>query len=266
MRLGARASTFCWRSSQAANRLRFVSNQRWWCGRALPTHPVRTDPLPSRTAAGTVSCSPTNTGGQMVAIAVIGVGSVGKALGHGLAATGHDVTFGVRDPNHPKREGLGRVVEPSEAVPNADVVILAIPVGRGAHRCSPIEGPARTGRDRRDRRRIHEPVPEGFATMAELVGSIVGEGVPLVKAFNTVDTMYMGDARTDQGGVFLPIAGDKDGIDTVLSLAIDLGFNAVSLGGRSHFEMIESYARMCVHLGGRRNWPRHYAFTVVSRD
>lgn len=112
---------------------------------------------------------------------------------------------------------------------------------------------------------VREP-SAGFATMAELVGSIVGEGVPVVKAFNTVDAMYMGNARTEQGGVFLPIAGDKDGIDTVLSLASDLGFNAVSLGGRSRFEMIESYARMCVHLGGRRNWPRHYAFTVVSLD
>lgn len=68
-----------------------------------------------------------NHGDASVAIAVIGVGSVGKALGDGLVAAGHDVTFGVRDPDHPKREGLGRVVEPPDAV-LAAVVILAIPV------------------------------------------------------------------------------------------------------------------------------------------
>lgn len=201
----------------------------------------------------------------MVAIAVIGVGSVGKALGDGLVAAGHDVTFGVRDPDHPKRGGLGRVVEPPDAVLHAAVVILAIPVSAVPEVVPQLKiQPGQIVIDATNA--VREPVPQGFATMAELVGSIVGEGVPVVKAFNTVDAMYMGNARTEHGGAFLPIAGDKDGIDTALSLASDLGFNAVSLGGRTRFEMIESYARMCVHLGGRRNWPRHYAFTVVSLD
>jgi len=61
-------------------------------------------------------------------VAIIGKGNVGKALGPNIAAAGHHVIFGVRDPHDPKHatgdhiplKGVG------EAVFDADIVILAI--------------------------------------------------------------------------------------------------------------------------------------------
>jgi len=50
-------------------------------------------------------------------IAIIGKGNVGKALGHGLRRTGHEVRYGHRDPKEPVRE----------AAEWGDVIILAVP-------------------------------------------------------------------------------------------------------------------------------------------
>ena len=41
-------------------------------------------------------------------IAIIGAGNVGGGLGTGLTAVGHDVVYGVRDPDSPKtRAAIG---------------------------------------------------------------------------------------------------------------------------------------------------------------
>src|SRR4051812_11584059 len=72
-------------------------------------------------------------------IAIIGAGNVGGGLGKGLGAVGHDVVFGVRDPDSTKT--LAALAElpnalaasPSEAVDGADVIVFAIrPVAIGA--------------------------------------------------------------------------------------------------------------------------------------
>lgn len=63
----------------------------------------------------------------MAALAVIGTGPVGTALGRGFAAHGHHVVFGVRDPADPQHRGLDQVARPSDAAAGAAVVVLAVP-------------------------------------------------------------------------------------------------------------------------------------------
>ena len=61
-----------------------------------------------------------------------GAGNVGGGLGAGLAAAGHDVTYGVRDPDSEKTQQAlaatrrGRAASPTEAVQNAEVVVVAL--------------------------------------------------------------------------------------------------------------------------------------------
>lgn len=75
-------------------------------------------------------------------IGIIGAGNVGSALGHRLAAAGHDVVFGIRDPQRGAdavKEGLpagARVADVSDAVRGSDAVILATPWGRPPMRCA----------------------------------------------------------------------------------------------------------------------------------
>jgi 8-hydroxy-5-deazaflavin:NADPH oxidoreductase len=65
-------------------------------------------------------------------IAIIGAGNVGSALGHGWASAGHEIVFGVRDPNDTKvqevvRSAGGRVRAATvrDAVAPTEVVVLA---------------------------------------------------------------------------------------------------------------------------------------------
>ena len=61
-------------------------------------------------------------------VAVIGKGNVGRALAPNIAAAGHNVAFGVRDPHNPKyasQDGIP-LKTIGEAVSPADTVILAI--------------------------------------------------------------------------------------------------------------------------------------------
>jgi predicted dinucleotide-binding enzyme len=57
-------------------------------------------------------------------IAVLGAGNVGKALGEALAARGHDVVYGVRDPKQSEAKPANNVVD---AIQDSEAVILATP-------------------------------------------------------------------------------------------------------------------------------------------
>ena len=67
-------------------------------------------------------------------IAVIGVGNVGRALGRGWAIHGHQVRFGVREPESVKARAVvaesgpkAEAVGVDEAMTFGDVVVLATP-------------------------------------------------------------------------------------------------------------------------------------------
>ena len=61
-------------------------------------------------------------------VAIIGTGFIGTTLGTSLVASGHEVILGSRDPADGPHDALsGRTASISEALHDADVVILAIP-------------------------------------------------------------------------------------------------------------------------------------------
>src|SRR5690348_4272426 len=65
-------------------------------------------------------------------IAVIGMGRVGGVLGRRWAQTGHEVTFGVRDPDNPDKQAQATAAGASlasvrQAAADAEVVLLAVP-------------------------------------------------------------------------------------------------------------------------------------------
>ncbi len=73
-----------------------------------------------------------NAQNRPMQIAIMGAGNVGGGLGAGLAAAGHAVTYGVRDPESEKTRAAlaatlgGRAASPADAVNDADAVIFAL--------------------------------------------------------------------------------------------------------------------------------------------
>ena len=99
---------------------------------------------------------------------------------------------------------------------------------------------------------------------ADHVASRLPTGTPLVKAFNTIGAEHLSDGIVDGARAFLPLAGDSSAAETVADLAEQLGFDAVVLGDRSTFAMVEDFARLWIHLAFAKQWGRQFAFTAVG--
>jgi predicted dinucleotide-binding enzyme len=199
----------------------------------------------------------------MAKVAVIGAGSVGRALGTGLAAAGHEVVHGVREPADPRHEGLATAT-PAEAVAGAGVVILAVPAAAVLDLVPTL--PLDAGQVLIDATNaVGAPVPGGAETMGDLVTSLAPEGVAVAKAFNTIGAEHLGDGRAERGGLFLPVAGDAEAVEVAAALATDLGFEAAPLGGRECFALVEAHARLWIHLAFACGWGRGFGFVVEHR-
>ena len=197
----------------------------------------------------------------MTRIAVIGAGSVGRAVGQGFVGQGHDVVFGVRDPDDERYADLGSRATTQAAVASSEVVVLAIPadaVPTAVPELGLVAGQVVIDATNA----VRTPPPDGRATMGELVASLVPDGVHVAKAFNTVGAEHLGDGRTDLGGVFLPMAGDPAAVEVAAALAGELGFDVAVLGGRDRFAMVEDHARLWIHLAFGCGWGRGFAFRV----
>ena len=197
-------------------------------------------------------------------IAIIGSGNVGRAIGAGLTRTGHDVVFGVRDPGDDRHADLDRTTTRESAVAASDVVLLAVPAA-GVADTVPALG-LRAGQVVVDATNaIGTTVPDGHATMAHVVAAGAPDGVAVVKAFNTIGFEHMATGTIDGDALFLPIAGDDEAATTIAGLASAIGFDAVVIGGREHYETLEAHARLWIRLAFGVGWGRSFGFATRGR-
>lgn len=183
-------------------------------------------------------------------IAVIGAGNVGGGLGKAFAGAGHDVVFGVRDPESTKTlTALGEIpsataASPSEAVDGAEVIVFAI---------RPVAIPA-TVRDLpplADRividamnRLDGDPLRSTTQDLAELL-----PGAKLAKAFNTIGYENLATARDRRTPVAMFVAADDpDAKRVAMGLATEIGFDAEDAGGLANARSLEEMVRVWIAL------------------
>ena len=183
-------------------------------------------------------------------IAIIGAGSVGGGLGAALAAVGHSVVFGVRDPESQKcRAALAAApgssaVLPAEAVAGADVVAFTL-------RPDAIPGmiagiPSLAGRVVIDvmNRLGGDPARSTSQDLADLL-----PGARIVKAFNTIgfENLTIAHERVVPAAMF--VAGDDpDAKRVVLELATELGFRAEDAGSLANAKPLEEMVKVWLAL------------------
>lgn len=200
-------------------------------------------------------------------VAVIGAGSVGRALAIGLAGAGHQVVVGVRDPGSERAAavaavlGADRVVAPAAATADADAAILAVPVdalGEAVPGLGLTDGAVLVDATNA----VMRPPPAGFHTVGAYVASLAPRAA-VVKAFNTIGAEHLGDGRVGRQRAFLPVAGADEGRPLVVGLAESLGFDVADLGGPDAVGLVEDHARLWIHLAMRCGWGRQFGFAVV---
>lgn len=202
-------------------------------------------------------------------ILILGTGNVGAAIGTAWAACGHDVCYGVRDPEDPKHARIPRNrLQPVGDRRDAEAVVLAMPyavAGDALRRLGNLSGSIVID--------CTNPLvmgPEGLqlalghdTSGAERLAAAI-PGVSLFKTLNQTGAENMGDARAyDQRPVMFVAGDDARRKPLVLELVADLGFEAVDAGPLSAARLLEPLALLWIELALKRGQGRDFAFAMT---
>jgi predicted dinucleotide-binding enzyme len=183
-------------------------------------------------------------------IAIIGAGNVGGGLAKALAAAGHQVVFGVRDPSSTKTlAALAEIPDADAATPaaaavGADVVVIALrPVGMTS---ALADIGSLDGRIVIDAMNRFDGDPRRSTTedLAELL-----PGAKLAKAFNTIGAENYATARDRRSPAAMFVAGDDaDAKQVAMAMAVELGFQAEDAGPLANARILEDMVRVWMVL------------------
>jgi predicted dinucleotide-binding enzyme len=189
---------------------------------------------------------------MIMKLAILGTGNVAQTLARRLSETGHEVTFGSRDPA--SKEGLDAPVTSLEAaVTGHDVVINATPGSASLEVVAGIGAAAFAGTVLIDVANANTPAFELVYPNSSL-GEKLQEALPEAKVVKTMNTAAMtvktNPAALPPSSVF--VSGDDAGAKaTVKSLLAGFGWkddSIVDLGGIASARGTEHYFLMFAAL------------------
>lgn len=183
-------------------------------------------------------------------IAIIGAGNVGGSLGAALEAAGHQVVFGVRDPDSGKTRAAleaapgSRATAFAEAIAGADVIAFAL---RWDGVAAAIESlPPLAGRIVIDT--MNRLAGDQSRSTTEDLADLL-PGAKLVKAFNTIGFENLTTARSRRTPAAMFVAGDDpDAKKIAMELAAQLGFVPEDAGGLANTKPLEHMVRVWLAL------------------
>jgi hypothetical protein len=186
-------------------------------------------------------------------------------LGNAWHNRGHDVTFGVRNPDDPKHASLGAVRTNAAAASHADVVVLCTPwqaTQEAVQGCGDLSGKVLID--------ATNPLSPDFSTLevghttsgAEQVANWAA-GARVCKAMNQIGAPMM-DAPQLAGTPVMLVCGDDDAAKSVTAgLVNELGFETVDAGDLTLARLLEPYALLWIHLALRRDFGTGFGFGLL---
>lgn len=210
-------------------------------------------------------------------IAIIGAGSVGTALGVSWSRAGHDIVFGVRNPQSETARSAANAIEKGavvtavpDAAASAEVVVLATPWEQTEAAIAAAGGLAgKTVIDCTNPLAYTDgqlDLTMGFDISGGEQVAAWAPGAHVFKALNQVGYLAMEDAKFPDGFAAMFVAGDDAGRKpVVLSLMTDLGFEAVDAGALRISRLLEPYAMLWIHLALNQGLGRDFAFSLLRR-
>lgn len=210
-------------------------------------------------------------------IGIIGTGPVGETLGVGLAARGHTVKIGSRDPQSEKLQAWQTQVGPNastgtleETARFGDLIILATN-WQGTENALQLAGPDNlAGKVVIDLTNPLAPGPNGVdlgVGFTDSAGEQVQRVIPqarVVKAFNTVSAFMMLDANALGETADMFIAGnDPTAKQEVTRFLEEFGWPVIDLGGIEESRLIEALAMVWVKYFFRNQNGGRHAFKLI---
>src|ERR1700752_5059381 len=196
-------------------------------------------------------------------LAIIGAGSVGTTLGKAWQRRGHDVTYGVRNPDDEKYSTLGAGVTTNDrAAADAEVVVLCTPwqsTRDAVAACGDLGGKVLID--------CTNPLTPDFTALevghttsgAEQVAQWA-PGARVCKAMNQIGAPMMDHPQLPSAPVMF-VCGDDDAAKQVTAdLVTQLGFETVDAGELVLARLLEPYALLGIHLALRLGLGTNFAF------
>ena len=209
-------------------------------------------------------------------VGIIGSGAVGRALGKGFAARGHDVTLGTRSPDRPELQAWARETGASlgsfaDAAEAGELLVFAVEWS-GARNAATLAGPERTAGkvvlDTTNPLDFSTGAPQLVALEAGSAGATVQAWFPearVVKAFYNVGADLMVVPSLPGAPPTMFIAGDDaEAKETAAEHIARFGWEAVDLGGIDQSRYLEPLAVVWI-LEAMRTGSRDFALTVLRR-
>jgi 8-hydroxy-5-deazaflavin:NADPH oxidoreductase len=205
-------------------------------------------------------------------IAILGAGNVGGNLGRVWAARGHDIIFGVRDPQKQRVCDLVAAIGAQaaaasmpEAARQARVVVLAIPWAAVETLLADL-GPLLDGKIVIDATNRLTDAPLNTQSSA---GHDIARMIPqaqVVKAYNTIGAEQLLNPVFDGQAATMFICGDdRQAKAVVTELTEDIGFEVVDCGDITNARMLEELTRFWIYLAYNGPNGRDIAFKLLSR-
>jgi hypothetical protein len=197
-----------------------------------------------------------------VRIAVIGCGNVGSALARAFKTAGHDIVLSARHPAHASKIadvlGVTAADTNSEAVQDADMVVLAVP-GKSVAPILDEIGELIVGKIVVDPTNPTDDDPDVIlretGSLAEAV-VVLAPGTKVVKAFNTVFASRLNYPVVDGIPLDGYYAGDDTAAkETVAGLLAAMGFRPIDTGQLLTARALELMAFLHMSLNARNGWP-----------
>lgn len=194
----------------------------------------------------------------MARIAVIGAGNIGGTLGEIWQRAGHDVTYGVREP-----EGRGSAGQtfatPEDAIEGGDLVLFAVPAAAMDKMVADL------ARQLRGKVVIDATNHLGRAKAhSQALLELAADGTPVYRAFNSLGFENFKDPRYGDDVADLFYAGPQGpGRAAVEALIGDVGLRPIYVGNDP--ELVDSVLRLWFALAVHQKLGRGLAFKVLRR-
>ncbi len=203
-------------------------------------------------------------------IGIIGAGNIAYALGNGWLKSGHEVVFGVRNPQSDKAAILKQkiaeapILSVTDALDFADVIAITTPADAVLEFAELLKTHAqKVIIDCTNAIRV-KPLP--YQTAFEAIEAIAG-AQNLVKCFNSTGYENLLNPAYPHTAIDMFCAGDSaEAKNIATQLSLDLGFaHCYDFGGSKQVELLESFAKAWINLAIVQGMGRNLAFSVVRR-
>jgi predicted dinucleotide-binding enzyme len=205
-------------------------------------------------------------------LGIIGAGRMGGTLGQLWAARGHEIMFGVRNPQDKKIQNLldttgAKAGQVQDALAFADHILLAVPWSAAQDVIH--EGGSWKGKVLIDctnpGRGIQLRQGEHSVSGAEVIAQWASEA-SVIKAFNTLGSPVLSNLQFGNQSANTFICGEnKQDKSLVTNLGEMIGFEVIDVGPLANAALLESLAMLWAQLAYAQGFGPNIAFNLLQR-